>query len=80
MSNLEQYNSVFAEIFSVQSADLSDDFNSESVENWDSVRQLSLVTAMEDAFDVMLEPEDIMDFKSYMTGKKILAKYDVQIG
>ena len=64
MSDLEKYNQVFVETFAVEVEKLGADFNSESVDNWDSVLQLSLVTAVEDEFDVMFEPEDIMDFKS----------------
>ena len=79
MNNLEKYNSVFIEIFSVDSEFLGAEFTSESVDNWDSVLQLSLVTSIEDAFDVMFEAEDIMDFKSYNMGKEILAKYGIEI-
>lgn len=79
MSDLEKYNQVFVETFAVEVEKLGADFNSESVDNWDSVLQLSLVTAVEDEFDVMFEPEDIMDFKSYSYGKEILAKYGVEL-
>lgn len=79
MNDLEKYNAAFIETFAVDVEKLGDDFNSESVDNWDSVLQLSLVTAVEDAFDVMFEPEDIMDFKSYTIGKEILKKYQVEI-
>lgn len=79
MSDLEKYNAVFVETFAVDVEKLSDDFSSETVDNWDSILQLSLVTAIEDAFDVMFEPEDIMDFKSYLKGREILAKYEVEI-
>ena len=79
MSDLEKYNAVFVETFAVDVEKLNDGFSSETVDNWDSVLQLSLVTSIEDAFDVMFEPEDIMDFKSYIKGKEILAKYEVEI-
>ena len=79
MSDLDKYNAVFVETFAVDVEKLGDDFSSENVDNWDSVLQLSLVTAIEDSFDVMFEPEDIMDFKSYLKGKEILAKYEVEI-
>lgn len=79
MSNLEKYNAVFMDTFSVNVDKLDADFNSTSVDKWDSILQLSLVTAVEDAFDVMFEPEDIMDFKSYTLGKEIMNKYGVEI-
>jgi acyl carrier protein len=79
MSNLETYNSIFTEIFQVNEFELNGDLSAENLDKWDSVYQLSLVTNMEDIFDVMLDPEDIIGFKSYELGKVILAKYDVVI-
>lgn len=35
-----------------------------NTENWDSLHQLSLVVELEDAFDVILEPEEIADMTS----------------
>jgi acyl carrier protein len=77
MSTIEKYNSVFASVFNVSETILNDDFSSTSVDNWDSITQLSLVTAMEDIFDIMLDPEDILNFKSYAVGKEIVVKYGI---
>ena len=49
------------------------------MEGWDSVRQLSLTAAVEDNFDIMLDPEDILEFTSYDNAKTILAKYDIEL-
>lgn len=77
MTNLEKYNQIFTEVFAVEESQLGEDFNSQNVDGWDSVRQLSLTTAMEDAFDIMLDAEDILDFNSYEKGKSILGKYEI---
>ena len=77
MENLEKYNGVFAEVFSATEDQLNELFDNQHVEGWDSVRQLSLTTALEDAFDIMLDAEDIMGFTSYEAGKTILTKYDI---
>jgi acyl carrier protein len=79
MSNLDKYNEIFCEVFTVNQEALHDEFSKESVEKWDSVLQLSLVTHIEDAFDIMFEPEDIMDFTSYKKGKEILSKNGIEI-
>lgn len=79
MTNLEKYNQVFVEIFSAKEGQLNADFDSQHVEGWDSVRQLSLTTAMEDAFDIMLDADDIIDFSSYEKGKEILRKYEIEL-
>ena len=77
MTNLEILNNIFCEVFNVESSALNENFNSKSVEGWDSVRQLSLTSAVEDAFDLMLDPEDILEFTSYEGAKTILGKYEI---
>ena len=79
MSNLDRYNNVFVSTFNVDASSLNDDFSTENVDNWDSVTQLMLVTAVEDEFDVMLDTNDILEFKSYAKGREILSKYDVVV-
>ena len=40
---------------------------------------MSLVAAIEEAFDIMMEMDDIIDLSSYEKGKELLKKYDVEI-
>ena len=79
MTNLEKLNDIFCEVFSVDAGALGAGFDNKSVEGWDSVRQLSLTAAVEDNFDIMLDPEDILEFTSYDNAKTILAKYDIEL-
>ena len=71
MTNLEKYNAVFCENLNVTDTQLAD-LKYQSVPEWDSVGHMSLVAAIEDAFD-------IMDLSSYEKGKEILKKYEVEI-
>ncbi len=79
MSNLEKYNGVFRDVFMVKDTVLNDTFDNKSVDGWDSVKQLALTTALEDAFDIMLDAEDILELTSYTKGKEILKKYEVEL-
>lgn len=79
MTNLEKLNNIFCEVFSVEASALNDEFDKNSVEGWDSVRQLSLTSSVEDEFDIMLDAEDILEFTSYNNAKQILAKYDIEL-
>lgn len=79
MTNLEKLNDIFCEVFSVDAVKLGADFDKDHVDGWDSVRQLSLTAAVEDNFDIMLDPEDILDFTSYENAKAILAKYEIEL-
>ena len=79
MEKLEKYNNAFVEVFGAKAEDLNDNYGKDTVEEWDSVHQLSLVAQFEEAFDILFDPEDIMDLTSYAKGKEILAKYDVTL-
>ena len=79
MENLNKYNNAFVHVFGVQISDLNDNYGKDTVEEWDSVHQLSLMSELEEAFDIMFDPEDIMEMTSYKSGKEILAKYDVTL-
>ena len=77
MTNLEKLNNIFCEVFSVEPEALGSNFTKNTVEGWDSVHQLSLTSAVEDEFDILLDVEDILDFMSYDNAKTVLTKYDI---
>ena len=79
MENLEMYNAAFVQVFGAKAEELNDNYGKETVEEWDSVHQLSLIAELEEAFDIMFDPEDIMEMTSYAKGKTLLAKYDITL-
>lgn len=78
MNNNEKYQSIFMETFSVDAEKLNSEFTFQNIEKWDSLTHLTLITELEDAFDVMFETDDILHFGGYENGKKILTKYGVR--
>lgn len=79
MDNLERYDHVFKTIFRVDSSDLYEGFAYGLIKKWDSITHLSLITALEDEFDIMFDSEDILHFGSYENGKKLMKKYQIII-
>ena len=79
MTNLEKYNAIFTEVFGATADQLSDNFNKETVSEWDSVHQLNIITLLEETFDLFLDPEDIMACTSYNAGKEILTKNGIEL-
>lgn len=75
MTNLEKYNNAFVETFEI-SEDQLPGLKYQDIIAWDSVGHMSLVAALEEVFDIMMETDDIIDFSSYEKGKEILAKDD----
>jgi acyl carrier protein len=76
--NSEKFDNIFLEIFRVNRDELSG-LTYQSIKDWDSVGHMTLVAALEDAFNIMMETDDIIDFSSYKKGKEILKKYGVEL-
>ena len=78
MTNNEKYITAFVEAFDVAEADVPN-LKYQSIEAWDSVGHMGLIAALEEAFDIMMETDDIIDFSSFEKGKEILSqKYNVE--
>lgn len=77
MTNLEKYKNVFCENLNVTEDQLAG-LKYQGTELWDSVGHMTLVAALEDAFDIMFDTDDIIDLSSYEKGQEILKKYDVE--
>lgn len=77
MTNIDKYNQAFVEVFGVNESVLNDSFAKDNVDGWDSVHQLNIIALLEESFDIMFDPEDIMEFTSYGKGRELLKKYDV---
>ena len=78
MTNMEKYVKAFSEALEVPESDVAGLVNGKS-EAWDSVGHMTLVAALEDAFDIMIDMDDIIDLSSFEKGKEILGKYGVEI-
>ena len=78
MTNLEKYRNAFVEGLGV-SAEQVDGLTFQSVPEWDSIGHMGLIAALEEAFEIVFDTDDIVDFSSYEKGKEILKKYDVEI-
>lgn len=78
MNNREKYNNAFIETLDVEENQLAG-LVYQGVPAWDSVGHMGLVSELEDAFDIQMETDDIVDFNSYEKGIELLKKYDVTI-
>lgn len=78
MTNLEKYNKAFCDAFEITEDKLTC-LKYQDIELWDSVGHMTLVANLEDAFDIMMETDDIIDLSSYEKGKEILAQnYNIE--
>jgi acyl carrier protein len=77
MTNLEKYNKAFTDTFGVSEDVLGESFTFKDVPVWDSVAHLSLISELEDTFDVLFDADDILHYGSYLNGIEILKRYGV---
>ncbi|MCR5702214.1 MAG: acyl carrier protein [Lachnospiraceae bacterium] len=79
MTNLEKYIEAFAEGLEIDKSVVKEGLEYQSIPEWDSVGHMGLVAAIEDAFDIMMDTDDIIDLSSFEKGIEILKKYEVEI-
>ena len=78
MNNKEKYVEAFKSTFMVEESQLGA-LKYQDISAWDSVGHMALMAALEDAFEIELDIDEIIEFSGFEFGKTILAKYDVVI-
>lgn len=73
MDNNKKYNKVFMDCFGIEESQLKE-LTYQSISTWDSVGHMTLISSLENAFDIMLDTMDVINFNSYEKGKEILSK------
>ena len=79
MTMNDQLYAVFSHALGIPLEDVSDDLVYNSIPKWDSTAHLTLVAELEEAFDIMMDTDDIIDMSSVAKAKEILRKYDVMV-
>lgn len=78
MTNKEKYIGAFLEAFQIKESELTG-LKYQDIPNWDSVGHMNLIALLEEAFDIMMDTDDIIDLGSFEQGIKIMKKYEVEI-
>ena len=73
-TSLDKYKKAFVKAFDVKVEILSE-LKYDAIPEWDSIGHMMLISELEDAFNITLETNDIIDFSSYEKGKEIMEKY-----
>lgn len=78
MTNLEKYDNAFIAAFQVEKDQLPG-LNYQEIGAWDSIGHMQLIAELEDAFGIMFDTDDIIDFSSYEKGKELIKKYNIEV-
>ena len=66
---------VFSESLGIDKNQVDDGLEYNTIQEWDSVGHMSLIAAIEEEFDIMIETDDIIDMSSFKIAKKIVEQY-----
>ncbi len=75
--NDTKYKEVFIKSLSISEDKFNDKLKYNDISEWDSIGHMTLMSGLEEAFNISIETDDIIDFSSYIKGKEILKKYKV---
>ena len=74
----EALEEVIGSVLGVSPESLLDESSIENVEAWDSLRQLSLLLALESAYGITITTEEALEMNSVSAIKTVLAKHGVE--
>jgi len=74
----KKYKEVFIKGLSLKEDQNVDNLKYNEIEEWDSIGHMTLVSELEEAFDITFDTDDIVNFSSYSEGKKILSKLGIK--
>ncbi|WP_285818693.1 acyl carrier protein [Helicobacter bilis] len=75
---MQTYKSCFMESLNI-GEDEVEGLSYQAIPAWDSVGHMALMAALEEAFSIELETDDIIDFSSFEKGIEILKKYGINL-
>ena len=76
--NERKLRNAFASALRLPESDITEELRYATSAGWDSVAHMALVASLDEAFDIMLDTDDVIDLSSYGKAREILGKYGIQ--
>ena len=77
MSNKQKYQDIFIKSLSINGKKFDENIKYNEIPEWDSIGHMTLISGLEEEFDISMETDDIVDFSSFKKGIEILKKYSI---
>ena len=79
MENEKKLKKTFCSALSVAEDKIDNSLEYNGIPEWDSIRHMTLISAIEEEFKISIETDDIIDFSGFKKGKEILSsKYNIK--
>ena len=66
---------VMSEVLGIDEASIGDSTSPENVESWDSLKQMNIIVALEEEFDIEFNDEDIIEMLNFKLIYEIVKGY-----
>ena len=77
MKNKDKYIKIFIKSFSIDEKKFNEKIKYNDIPEWDSIGHMTLMSDLEDGFNISIDTDDIIDFSSFKKRIQILKKYKV---
>ena len=74
MKNKNKYIEIFTKSLSIDKKKFKESIKYNDIPEWDSIGHMTLISALEDKFNITVETDDVIDFSSFKKGMEILSK------
>ena len=77
MGNKQKYQDIFIKSLSINGKKFDENIKYNEIPEWDSIGHMTLISGLEEGFNISMETDDIVDFSSFKKGIEILKKYSI---
>ena len=77
MKSKNKYIEIFIKSLSIDKKKFNEKIKYNDIPEWDSIGHMTLMSELEDGFNISIDTDDIIDFSSFKKGIQILKKYKV---
>ena len=75
MENIEKkLKNVFSVVFELDSNSINENSSPDNIDNWDSLKHMMLISALEEEFDVQFSDEEMLELLNYKLIRHILTE------
>lgn len=76
---MKKYHDIFVTTLGLEQDFVPEDIVRGKVKDWDSIGHISLITKIEEAYNILFDTKDILQFNSYLSGIELLKKNGVML-
>ena len=77
MTTKAKYSEIFEKSLNAPKEKINENLKYNEIDEWDSIGHMTLISGLEEGFNISMETDDIVDFSSFKKGIVILKKYSI---